>query len=154
MTATKAGVVVAGESWRHVESLLESGPNDRHFVAIGGDDGSVTVRFGDGVHGARPSTDEALVCAAFRTGVGATGNRPGTDDPAIALLDMLGAVADMLSWYADQVAAEAYLETDRVRVSMKDRVAVQEALRFRERYGRLCLCFYPAIAARDHAQAR
>jgi len=151
MTAVIAGVVVAGEPWRQVESLRESGPNDRHFVATSGDDGSVTVRFGDGIHGARPSSDQALVCAAFRGGVGATCNHPGTDDPAIALLDTWAAIADTLSWYADQVAAEGYLETDRVRVSIRDRVAIQGALHSDERHGRVCLCFYPAIAAREHA---
>ena len=154
MNAIKAGVVLAGEPWQQVESLVESGPNDRHFTAVTSDDGSVSVRFGDGVHGARPSTDEALVCAAFRTGVGATGNRPGADDPAIALLEILAAMADTLSWYADQVAAEGYLETDRVRVSMRDRVAVQEVLHSDEPQGRLCLCFYPTIAARDHQLER
>lgn len=152
MIPIQAGVVLAGEPWQQVDSLSKSGPNDRHFIAVSSDDGSVSVRFGDGVHGARPSTDEALVCAAFRTGIGAAGNRPG--DPAIALLEMLAAMADTLSWYADQVAAEGYLETDAVRVSMRDRVAVHEALRSNEPHGRLCLCFYPAIAAEDHEPER
>ena len=154
MNGIKAGVVLAGEPWQQVATLVVSGPNDRHFVAVNGDDGSVSVRFGDGVHGARPPTDEALVCAAFRTGIGATGNRAGADDPAIALLDLLAAMADTLSWYADQVAAEGYLETDRVRVSIRDRVAVQAVLRSDEPQGRLCLCFYPSIAARDHQPQR
>jgi hypothetical protein len=70
MTAIMAGVVVAGKPWRQVESLVESGPNDQDFVATSGDDGSVTVRFGDGVHGARPSTDEALVTRRFGAAAG------------------------------------------------------------------------------------
>jgi hypothetical protein len=31
MNAVNAGVVLAGELWQQVESLVESGPNGRHF---------------------------------------------------------------------------------------------------------------------------
>jgi len=47
-------VGVDGKRRRRVRSLSASGPTDRHFVLETKPDGSATVRFGDGVHGASP----------------------------------------------------------------------------------------------------
>jgi hypothetical protein len=143
MTSLTASVVVAGERWRQVNSFLASGPRDRHFTATSDDDGGIRVRFGDGVHGARLSTGQPVVSATYRSGAGATGNATTTDDISIAILDTFAAIADVLSQNQDAIAAEGYLETDRIRVSARDDAAVQEALRDHQRHHRICLCFYP-----------
>jgi len=53
--AVPVTVGVDGKRWRRVRSLSASGPTDRHFVLETKPDGSATVRFGDGVHGASPN---------------------------------------------------------------------------------------------------
>jgi hypothetical protein len=61
---------INGESWRRVSSLQGSGADDRHFVAATEEDGAITIRFGDGVHGARPPIGSDQVAAAYRFGKG------------------------------------------------------------------------------------
>jgi len=51
-------VEIGGEHWQRVESLGESGPDDRHFMASDREDGATVVEFGDGEHGRRPSADD------------------------------------------------------------------------------------------------
>jgi hypothetical protein len=66
---------------------------------------------------------QRLSIAAFEI-LGAQCSRPAStrqpaSDPGIALLELLAYVGDALSFYQDQVANEAYLETeDRVRVRL------------------------------------
>ena len=48
-------------------SLEDSAPEDRHFVVITDEDGTSTVRFGDGEHGARLPTGADRVVAAYRS---------------------------------------------------------------------------------------
>jgi hypothetical protein len=63
-------VRVDGKRWRRVLTLSASGSTDHDFVLETKPNGSTTVRFGDGVHGASPS--KALrVDATFGTGAGA-----------------------------------------------------------------------------------
>jgi len=50
-----------------VVSLEKSGPEDRHFVATTDTNGSSTVRFGDGEHGARLPTGTDRIVAAYRS---------------------------------------------------------------------------------------
>jgi hypothetical protein len=66
-------VTVDASPWREVASLESSGPGDRVYVVDRGADGSATVRFGDGRHGAIPSAG-ARVAATYGTGTGAGGN--------------------------------------------------------------------------------
>ena len=61
----------AGEPWTPVPDLLGSGPFDRVFVVEIDDAGIGRLRFGDGVHGARPP--DALD-ARWRVGGGSAGN--------------------------------------------------------------------------------
>lgn len=65
-------VTVDGDIWRPVP-----GPpgreDDRSYVVETGDDGSSTIRFGDGVTGARPPSGSE-VAASYRYGSGATGH--------------------------------------------------------------------------------
>ncbi|MEU6657785.1 putative baseplate assembly protein [Streptomyces sp. NPDC046821] len=60
-------------TWEPRRDLLESGPRDRHFVGELDDDGRLTLRFGDGRHGARP-TPGARLELRYRLGGGTAGN--------------------------------------------------------------------------------
>lgn len=60
--------------WKRVESLAESGPDDRHYTA---DHAGGSLLFGDGVHGKLPSLDSTdLVRVHFKTTQGARGHVP------------------------------------------------------------------------------
>lgn len=61
-------VTVAGERWRRVPDLGKAGPNDLSYEVRVGDNGSLSIRFGDGRHGARPPAGEVLVRARYRLG--------------------------------------------------------------------------------------
>jgi hypothetical protein len=61
------------DGWTPQADLLNSGREDRHFVVEVEMDGSARVRFGDGVHGARPLPGTAFT-ASYRVGVGRAGN--------------------------------------------------------------------------------
>lgn len=71
-------VLVAGTPdphwrWEPRYDLLESGPDDRHFVIEIDDDGAAHLRFGDGVLGAQPQAGD-FFRAASRIGNGPAGN--------------------------------------------------------------------------------
>ncbi|MCQ4212464.1 putative baseplate assembly protein, partial [Streptomyces longispororuber] len=59
--------------WEPRRDLLDSGPRDRHFVGELDDDGRVALRFGDGLHGARPAPGARLELR-YRLGGGTAGN--------------------------------------------------------------------------------
>lgn len=59
--------------WQPVYDLLESGPDDRHFVVEVDDDSVAHLRFGDGVSGAQPQAGD-FFRAASRIGNGRVGN--------------------------------------------------------------------------------
>ncbi|KAA0068658.1 putative baseplate assembly protein [Rhodanobacter sp. T12-5] len=59
--------------WQSRYDLLESGPDDRHFVVEIDDDGAAHLRFGDGVLGAQPQAGD-FFRAAPRFGNGPAGN--------------------------------------------------------------------------------
>src|SRR5574337_627477 len=59
--------------WQPVYDLLESGPDDRHFVVEVDDDSVAHLRFGDGVSGAQPQAGD-FFRAASRIGNGRIGN--------------------------------------------------------------------------------
>ena len=63
-------VRVDGVEWRWVERLYAAPPDDRVYEAVPSVDGTVTVRFGDGVTGLRPAVG-ASVTATYRHGAGA-----------------------------------------------------------------------------------
>jgi hypothetical protein len=67
-------VRVEGVRWREAAHLGELGPQDRAYLLRRGDEGRVTVQFGDGVHGSRLPTGQMNVQAFYRVGVGAAGN--------------------------------------------------------------------------------
>jgi predicted phage baseplate assembly protein len=59
--------------WHEVPALYGHGPRERVFAAHRDDDGTTTVRFGDGVTGSRPPTGQQNVTAAYRKGTGLQG---------------------------------------------------------------------------------
>jgi Type VI secretion system/phage-baseplate injector OB domain len=70
-TRTPSGIAinlqVDGEIWHRVSSLDHSGPDDRHFVTSTDENGVMTVRFGDGQHGARLPSGADQVVATYGT---------------------------------------------------------------------------------------
>jgi hypothetical protein len=74
---------VNGVRWHEAPDLLELGPRDRSYVLRRDDDGTVTVQFGDGVHGARPASGIENVEAVYRVGIGSPGS---VGEDRIALL--------------------------------------------------------------------
>jgi hypothetical protein len=59
--------------WHEVPSLFERGSGDRVFTTEVADDGTVTVRFGDGIRGARLPSGQNNVKATYRKGIGLDG---------------------------------------------------------------------------------
>jgi hypothetical protein len=67
-------VRVNGVRWHETDGLVFAGLTDHTYVTRTGGDGSTTVTFGDGTHGARLPTGTENVVAAFRLGAGRSGN--------------------------------------------------------------------------------
>jgi hypothetical protein len=59
--------------WRPVQDLLSAGATTEAFVLELEDDGTATLRFGDGTHGRRPPEGQAFT-AWYRIGTGIQGN--------------------------------------------------------------------------------
>ena len=112
-----------GKTWKRVPSLEHSKPTDRVYILREDTDGHCTVKFGDGITGARVPTGTGCMAATYRVGVGAYGNVRGTrtekivteDDHAAALIESMVRIGDELSRYQDMVAQQAYLGTARTR---------------------------------------
>ncbi|HEX4610949.1 MAG TPA: putative baseplate assembly protein, partial [Urbifossiella sp.] len=67
-------VRVNGVLWARADDFNQLGPNDRAYVLESGADGKTSVRFGDGVRGARLPTGTDNVRATYRNGAGSSGN--------------------------------------------------------------------------------
>jgi hypothetical protein len=61
------------QTWLPKRDLLESGPEDRHFVVENENDGTTRLRFGDGICGFKPEAG-SLFRANYRIGNGTSGN--------------------------------------------------------------------------------
>ncbi len=72
-TQTTLSVRVGGVLWHEVPSFYGRGPEERIYVTHTDDDGKTTVRFGDGVTGARLPTGQDNVVATYRRGSGLEG---------------------------------------------------------------------------------
>ncbi|KUG57441.1 hypothetical protein AVL62_13535 [Serinicoccus chungangensis] len=66
-------VRVEGVAWSPVESLLEAGRSDQAYTSRQAEDGSTSVTFGNGTHGARLPTGVENVTATYRVGIGEDG---------------------------------------------------------------------------------
>jgi len=63
----KVELQIAGELWRQVPTLENTGPGDRVFVVSTDPNGATTVQFGDGTNGARLPTGTNQIAATYRT---------------------------------------------------------------------------------------
>jgi len=72
--ATTLKVFVDSVEWTEVPTFYGHGPTETIFVTRTGDDGTVYVRFGDGVTGKRLTTGNKNVTAMYRAGAGSDGN--------------------------------------------------------------------------------
>ncbi len=66
-----AELAAGNGAYAEVESLLGSGPNDRHFLVLVDQNDRATLRFGNGVNGAPPT---GTISVRYKTGGGAAGN--------------------------------------------------------------------------------
>ena len=73
-TASTLQVRVNDVLWHEAAALFGLGPPDRAYTTRAGDDGQVTVLFGDGLTGARLPSGTENVRAAYRKGIGKAGN--------------------------------------------------------------------------------
>lgn len=69
-------VRINGLSWQRTESLFDAGPNDRAYQLQTDLDGTTTVTFGDGIHGARLPNGIENVRVGYRKGIGIGGEVP------------------------------------------------------------------------------
>lgn len=65
---------VNGVRWHESDDLTGAGPNDTVYRLVAASDGTLSAKFGDGVHGSRLPTGQQNVTAAGRTGAGSGGN--------------------------------------------------------------------------------
>ena len=116
--------------WHEVPTLFERDPRERIFTTEAADDGAVTVRFGDGIHGARPASGSQNIKASYRRGIGLDGlvranqlttllTRPPGLKSAINPLAAEGADEPEFFANAQQNAPLTVLTLDRV-VSLED----------------------------------
>lgn len=70
LESTRDGIA---EFWTARRDLLDSRPDDTHFVLETDEEGAASLRFGDDVHGRRPASGTAFV-PGYRVGNGASGN--------------------------------------------------------------------------------
>jgi hypothetical protein len=90
-------VRVAGEPWRQVGTLDDSGPADGDFEVHVREDGGLQLVFGDGGTGRRLPTGVNNVVAGYRAGVGLAGNLPaGSLTALVTPHPLVGAVSQPL----------------------------------------------------------
>lgn len=132
-------VKVGNVRWKEARTLKGINSSERVFEVAFTTEGALEVRFGDGVEGARLPSGADNVSATYRIGIGARGGvrdlvylnvweqdvssvedpeiirrGPTTDkDTAVALVELLALVGDLLSEYQDAVAKDAQLDTTR-----------------------------------------
>jgi hypothetical protein len=116
--------------WHEVPTLFDRGSRERIFTTELADDGTVTVRFGDGIRGARLPSGQSNVRATYRRGIGLDGlveagqlttllTRPPGLKSAINALAAEGADDPESFANAQQNAPLTVLTLDRV-VSLED----------------------------------
>ena len=72
-SASSLKVYVNDVLWKEVPFLFGHGPTDRIYVTQRDDEGRTTIRFGDGLTGARLPTGQNNVRAEYRNGTGLSG---------------------------------------------------------------------------------
>jgi hypothetical protein len=72
----RVSVRVDGIPWEQVETLESARPNDQVYVVSTADNGTTTIKFGDGERGRPLPRDVERISAHYSTGGGAAGNVP------------------------------------------------------------------------------
>jgi uncharacterized phage protein gp47/JayE len=72
--ASTLEVYVNNVRWKEVENLTQLTPTDRAYITQTDSDGSTTIIFGNGKHGARLPSGIENIRAVYRTGIGKSGN--------------------------------------------------------------------------------
>ncbi len=89
IASTAHTVLVAGQPWTQVASLLGTGPHDAVYTIQTDSAGAAVLRFGDGLTGRRPPTG-GLIEVRYRPNGGSQGNvanaAPGLFAPATPLV--------------------------------------------------------------------
>lgn len=85
-------VRVNGMAWQESDDLSQAGPKDIEYVLVPASDGTLSVAFGDGVHGARLPTGQQNITATYRTSAGSGGNLAAGQVSQLASL-LLGVTA-------------------------------------------------------------
>jgi predicted phage baseplate assembly protein len=67
-------VRVNGVAWPETDDLTQAGPSDQLHATTVGSDSTVSVGFGDGLHGSRLPTGQENITATYRIGGGSAGN--------------------------------------------------------------------------------
>jgi len=67
-------VTVDAEPWTRVDDFLASGPQDKHYMLVLGDNDRATVRMGDGVTGRIPALGQGNVSISYRFNAEVSGN--------------------------------------------------------------------------------
>lgn len=73
-TASTLEIRVDGLLWQEAPRFTAPGPGERAYTVKLDENGSATVQFGDGAHGARLPTGSGNVEARYRVGLGTAGN--------------------------------------------------------------------------------
>jgi predicted phage baseplate assembly protein len=71
------GIRVNDLLWREAPTFFDRGPNERIYITRTDDQGRTTIRFGDGITGARLPSGQENIRAKYRKGTGVGGNLPG-----------------------------------------------------------------------------
>lgn len=81
---------VDGVSWEQVDTLEYAQPNDQSYVVSIANDGTATIRFGDGKSGRPLPIDVEHISAHYGTGSGSTGSVPKKkNQPSVEHLDLV-----------------------------------------------------------------
>ena len=121
-SAPELEVLVDGARWELVESLIASGPSDRHYVVSIDENDVATVAFGTGARGSVPPAG-ARVQARYRIGLGGDGN-VGPDTLTVFLTALPGVNAVTNPFAAEGGADRA--STEEAKVSGPGAVIAQE----------------------------
>jgi len=152
--ASTLSVVVDGVQWQETRSLAWLGPQDRGFVSAIADDGTTTVTFGNGEHGARLPTGVQNVRAVYRSGIGAPGNVKARQISLLATRPLgVGAVINPLlaSGGADRETRDLARENAPLAVAALDRlVSVRDYADFARTFAGIA----KAVATRTSDGAR
>jgi hypothetical protein len=73
-SASSLQIRVNAVSWQEVDNLYGQAADAHVYAIVNNDDGTSTVQFGDGIHGARLPTGQNNVRAEYRKGLGSAGN--------------------------------------------------------------------------------